>query len=77
MRNGHAIVVLSILSMAAGAGGHAEEPQPFPAGVYKLDAKGRYASTPAYLVLTDEDGPGHCQAERATGIYKWALVAIH
>jgi len=40
----------------------------------KLDAKGRYASTPAYLVLTDEEGPGHCQAERATGIYKWVLT---
>ena len=37
----------------------------------QLDAKGRYASTPSYLVITDEEGPGHCQAERATGIYKW------
>jgi hypothetical protein len=114
MRNGPAIVLL-MLSMAAAAGGHAEEPQPFPAGVYtfsiaaeeapaevpsdilpllvgnyvvtftpdghvtnmvsgKLDAKGRYASTPAYLVITDEEGPGHCQGERATGIYKWTLV---
>ena len=38
-----------------------------------LDAKGRSASTPGYLVITDEEGPGHCQAERATGIYKWKL----
>jgi hypothetical protein len=92
----------------------AEEPQPFPAGVYtititadevpvdappdvrkvliakyvvtysangrykvlangKLDAEGRYASTKNYLVITDEKGPGHCQAERATGVYKWRL----
>ena len=92
----------------------AEEPQPFPAGVYtititsdevpldapadvrkvliakyvvtysanghykvlangKLDAEGRYASTRDYLVITDENGPGHCEAERATGIYKWKL----
>lgn len=94
----------------------AEEPQPFPAGVYtfeiavselpadvpsdirammvgkyvvtftadgrvtnmvggKLDAMGRYSSTPGYLVITDEEGPGHCQEERATGIYKWRLDA--
>lgn len=92
----------------------AQEPQPFPAGVYtfeiaaselpgdvpsdirammigkyvvtftadghvtnmvggKLDAAGRYSSTPGYLVITDEEGPGHCQEERATGIYKWRL----
>jgi len=35
----------------------------------QLDAKGRYASTPSYRVIRDEEGPGHCQAERATGIY--------
>ncbi len=37
----------------------------------KLHLKGRYASTPEHLVITDEEGPGQCQAERATGIYKW------
>ena len=37
----------------------------------QLDARGRYASTPTFLVVTDEEGPGHCQAERATGIYRW------
>ena len=37
----------------------------------QLDARGRYASTPTFLVVTDEEGPGHCEAERATGIYKW------
>jgi hypothetical protein len=93
--------------------GRAEEPQPFPAGVYsitinarevpadapadvrqaliakyvltfggdgrfktvtdgKLDAAGRYASTPEHLVITDETGAGHCKVA-ATGIYKWRL----
>ena len=112
---GRPMAALLGLLAAGAAAGRAEEPQPFPPGVYrfsitaneapadvpadilpmlvgsyavtftadgrvtnvvsgKLDAKGRYASTPGYLVLTDEEGPGHCQAERATGIYKWSRV---
>jgi hypothetical protein len=39
----------------------------------KLDAEGRYASTPGLLVITDEAGPGHCQKASATGIYRWRL----
>jgi hypothetical protein len=39
----------------------------------KLDAKGRYYSTQLYLVITDEEGPGHCEGDHATGIYKWQL----
>ena len=37
----------------------------------QLDAAGHYASTLKYLVLTDEEGPGHCTGEHATGIYRW------
>lgn len=40
----------------------------------KLDAEGHYASTSHYLVITDEAGPGHCEKEHATGIYRWELI---
>ena len=103
--------IASILLFSVGV---AQEPQPFPAGVYtfeitaeelpqdvpshirplmigkyvvtftangrvknvvngNLDAEGHYVYTPDHLVITDEKGPGQCQAERATGIYRWKL----
>ena len=37
----------------------------------QLDAAGHYASTLGHLILTDEQGPGHCTNDHATGVYRW------